>query len=68
MQQRARQERLNNSRKLKGEGHAEVFTMKSGGEAPGNNDVLTSDTCAKAASKLIVEDGDKPLLLSEAKD
>ena len=42
--------------------------MKSDGEALGNNDVLTSDTCAEAASKLIVEDGDKPLLLSEAKD
>ncbi|XWS08908.1 hypothetical protein CRYUN_Cryun40dG0041100 [Craigia yunnanensis] len=68
LQQRARQERLNNSRNLKGEGHAEVFTMKAGGEAPGNNDVLTSDTCAEAASELIVEDGDKPLLLSEAKD
>ncbi|XWS13726.1 hypothetical protein CRYUN_Cryun36dG0062600 [Craigia yunnanensis] len=68
LQQRARQERLNNSRKWKGEGHAEVFTMKVGGEAPGNNDVLTSDTFAEAASELIGENDDKSLLLSEAKD
>ncbi|XVF28760.1 hypothetical protein REPUB_Repub15cG0058500 [Reevesia pubescens] len=68
LQQKARQERLNNSRKWKGEGHAEVFTIKAGPEAPGNNDVLTSDTCAEVASELIGEDDDKPLLLSEAKD
>ncbi|XVE81685.1 hypothetical protein DITRI_Ditri15bG0085100 [Diplodiscus trichospermus] len=66
LQQRARQERLNNSRKWKGEGHAEVFTMKAGEEAPGNN-VLSTDTFAEAACELIgeEEDDDKPLLLSE---
>ncbi|XWS53909.1 hypothetical protein CRYUN_Cryun10bG0040900 [Craigia yunnanensis] len=68
LQQRARQERLNNSRKWKGEGHAEVFTMKAGGEAPGNNDVLTFDTCVEAASELIGKDDDKTLHISEAKD
>ncbi|XVF38298.1 hypothetical protein REPUB_Repub20aG0088700 [Reevesia pubescens] len=68
LQQRARQERLNNSRKWKGEGHAEVFPIKPGGEAPGDKDVLTSDSCAEAVSELIGEDDDKTLLPSEAKD
>ncbi|XP_022760190.1 uncharacterized protein LOC111306664 isoform X3 [Durio zibethinus] len=68
LQQRARQERLNNSRKWKGEGHTEVLKMKAGGEVPGNNDVLTCGTCAEAVSELIGEDDDKILLISEAKD
>ncbi|XVF66601.1 hypothetical protein PTKIN_Ptkin10aG0050600 [Pterospermum kingtungense] len=68
LQQRARQERLNSSRKWKVEGHAEVFTTKAGGEAPGNNDALTSDTCVEAASELIGEDDGKTLHISEAKD
>ncbi|XP_021290154.1 LOW QUALITY PROTEIN: uncharacterized protein LOC110421035 [Herrania umbratica] len=68
LQQRARQERLNNSRKWKGEGHAEVLTMKAGGDVPGNNDVPTSDTCAEAASEVVGVDDDKTLSSSETKD
>ncbi|KAK8661435.1 hypothetical protein V6N13_091039 [Hibiscus sabdariffa] len=69
LQQRARQERLNNSRKWKGEGHGDVFTLKAGGEAPGDNDVLASDTGGGVASEqLIGKDDDNPLVLSEAKD
>ncbi|XP_039040154.1 uncharacterized protein LOC120178362 isoform X2 [Hibiscus syriacus] len=68
LQQRARQERLNNSRKWKGEGHAEVITLKADGEAPGDNDVLASDTGVEAGSELIGKDDDKPLPLSEVKN
>ncbi|OMO85566.1 hypothetical protein COLO4_21575 [Corchorus olitorius] len=68
LQQRARQERLNSSRKWKGEGHAEVLTIKASRDAPGNNDVLTSDTGAEVESEVVGVDDDKTLLLSEAKD
>ncbi|KHG16778.1 Mitogen-activated protein kinase kinase kinase A [Gossypium arboreum] len=68
LQQRARQERLNNSRKWKGEGHAEVHTVKAGGESPGDNDVLASSTGIEAASELVGKDDDKPLHILEAKN
>ncbi|OMO54688.1 hypothetical protein CCACVL1_27662 [Corchorus capsularis] len=68
LQQRARQERLNSSRKWKGDGHAEVLTIKASRDAPGNNDVLTSDTGAEVESEVVGVDDDKTLLLSEAKD
>ncbi|GKV19678.1 hypothetical protein SLEP1_g29904 [Rubroshorea leprosula] len=67
LQQRARQERLNNSRKWKGDGHAEVLIMESGGNAP-DNIALTSDTYAEGASDVIVlDDDEKPLLSAESK-
>ncbi|GLT61542.1 hypothetical protein SLA2020_342410 [Shorea laevis] len=68
LQQRARQERLNNSRKWKGDGHAEVLIMESGGNAP-DNIALTSDAYAVGASDVIVlDDDEKPLLSAESKN
>ncbi|GKV43730.1 hypothetical protein SLEP1_g50984 [Rubroshorea leprosula] len=68
LQQRARQERLNNSRKWKGDGHAEVLIMEAGDNAPDNLDALTSGAPAEDASDIIVlNDDDKPLLSVEAK-
>lgn len=73
MQQRARQERLNNSRKWKGEGCAEIVTLKekdSENCKPDNLDVLTSDTHAEGTSDIIGldddDDDEKSVLSGEA--
>lgn len=67
LQQRARQERLNNSRKWKGEGHAQT-SMKGGRRyKSGNLDALASETPSGEASDIIgLDDDDKQLLSPEA--
>lgn len=67
LQQKARQERLNNSRKWKGEGHAQELTMKAG-ENCKPVDIFTSETHSEEASDIIGlddDDGDKQLLSAE---
>nr|AMM42875.1 LRR-RLK [Vernicia fordii] len=57
LQQRARQERLNNSRKWKGEGHAELLTPKESENCkPDNLDVLTTETCEGASDIIGLDD------------
>ncbi|KAL5785640.1 hypothetical protein ACOSQ2_008032 [Xanthoceras sorbifolium] len=68
LQQKARQERLNNSRKWKGEGHAQELNMKAGGNCK-PVDIFTSETHAEGASDIIGlddDDEDKQLLPAEA--
>lgn len=67
LQQRARQERLNNSRKWRGEGHAQT-SMKGGRRyKSGNLDALASETPSEEASDIIgLDDDDKQLLSPEA--
>lgn len=59
MQQRARQERLNNSRKWKCLGHTKLLPMKDDGNyGPGSLDVLPSKTCAEGTPEIIGQDDD----------
>ncbi|EEF45224.1 ATP binding protein, putative [Ricinus communis] len=54
LQQRARQERLNNSRKWKGEGRADLSTPKESKNCKSDNlDLLTSETCEDGTSDII---------------
>ncbi|GAV57544.1 Pkinase domain-containing protein/LRR_4 domain-containing protein/LRR_7 domain-containing protein/EDR1 domain-containing protein [Cephalotus follicularis] len=56
LQQKARQERLNNSRKWKGEGHAE---LSAGNRKPDIVDIVTSETYPEGASDIGLDDDDK---------
>ncbi|KAJ7954828.1 Mitogen-activated protein kinase kinase kinase [Quillaja saponaria] len=59
LQQKARQERLNSSRKWKGVDHAELLSMKTDKSCKqGNLDSLASETCSTAVSDIIVLDDD----------
>ncbi|KAK2647110.1 hypothetical protein Ddye_022305 [Dipteronia dyeriana] len=66
LQQKARQERLNSSRKWKGEGHAQELTMKTGANCK-PVDIFTSETHAEGASDIIGldDDEDKQLVSAE---
>lgn len=68
LQQRARQERLNNSRKWKGEGHAQASTVKAGQNGKSDNiEAFDSETHVDGASDVIgLDDEDKQLLSAEA--
>ncbi|KAJ7979976.1 Mitogen-activated protein kinase kinase kinase [Quillaja saponaria] len=69
LQQKARQERLNNSRKWKGVSNAELLSMKTYKSCkPGNLDVPVSETCSTALSgiKSLDDDNDKKVLSGEA--
>lgn len=70
MKQRARQERLNNIRKWKGEGQGEVLLAKASGNACDNIDALTSEAHPEGVSDVIVldDDVDKSLLSSKAEN
>ncbi|KAK9287821.1 hypothetical protein L1049_016263 [Liquidambar formosana] len=66
LQQRARQERLNNSRKWKGEDHAELLTLKAAEKCePGGLAVLASESPAEGASDIVGLDDDNKQLPSE---
>uniref|UniRef100_A0A6N2MXS8 Protein kinase domain-containing protein n=1 Tax=Salix viminalis TaxID=40686 RepID=A0A6N2MXS8_SALVM len=59
LQQKARQERLNNSRKWKGEGHAEALAPKESESFKLNNlDVSTSEICEEGISDIAGLDDD----------
>lgn len=64
LQQRARQERLNNSRKWKGVEHTKLLSSKEDGDCkPGSLDVLASDTAVEGTSEVIgLDDDDKEIL------
>lgn len=65
LQQRARQERLNNSRKWKCLGHTKLLPMKEDGNyGPGSLDVLPSKTCAEGTPEIIGQDDDDKEILS----
>lgn len=67
MQQRARQERLNNSRKWKGEGLSEGLNVKADGiSKPCIEDVKTSKSSAEGASEVLGLDDDKQLVNVDA--
>lgn len=66
LQQRARQERLNNSRKWKSEDHAEVLTIKAAEKCEhGKLAVLHPESLAEHAPDIVVLDNDDKQLLSE---
>lgn len=66
LQQRARQERLNNSRKWKSEDHAEMLTNKAAKKCEhGNLAVVQPETLVEHAPDIVVPDNDDKQLLSE---
>ncbi|XP_065863227.1 uncharacterized protein [Euphorbia lathyris] len=68
MQQRARQERLNNSRKWKGECRADLLAQKGSQNCKSDEPDLSSETCEEGASDNIVldDDNEKEVFSSEA--
>ncbi|KAF9677643.1 hypothetical protein SADUNF_Sadunf08G0128900 [Salix dunnii] len=65
LQQKARQERLNNSRKWKGEGCAEALALKESVSFTSNNlDVLTPEVHEEGASDVGLDDDDEKAQLS----
>ncbi|KAJ6725960.1 hypothetical protein OIU79_004172 [Salix purpurea] len=65
LQQKARQERLNNSRKWKGEGCAEALALKESESFKSNNlDVLTPEVREEGTSDVGVDDDDEKAELS----
>ncbi|KAF2284293.1 hypothetical protein GH714_020277 [Hevea brasiliensis] len=57
LQQRARHERLNNSRKWKGEGHTELLTPKETDNSKSDNlNVLTSENCGGTSDIIGLDD------------
>ncbi|WCJ23869.1 Leucine-rich repeat protein kinase family protein [Euphorbia peplus] len=70
MQQRARQERLNNSRKWKGEGRIDLLAQKGSENCKSEKPDLSSETCEESASDIIVldEENEKEVFSSEAEN
>ncbi|KAF5752336.1 hypothetical protein HS088_TW01G00244 [Tripterygium wilfordii] len=63
LQQRARLERLNNSRKWKGDVRIEVLTMKASEDCKlGSKDVVRTETCEKRGSDITVVEDDKQVI------
>ncbi|XP_062108307.1 uncharacterized protein LOC133819151 [Humulus lupulus] len=64
LQQRARQERLNNSRKWKGIDHTKLLSLKEDGKCePGSIDVLAPDPSVEGSSEVILDDDDDKEIL-----
>lgn len=69
LQQRARQERLNSSRKWKVVDHAKLLPMKDDGiRKSGNLDVVAPESCVEGTSEIIdLDDDDKEILSGDGR-